>query len=303
MSQWRILVIIFFMTAVAVLLTIRFFPTTTDFRAGNPFWNGLSDFRDRFRVTSLETLANLPSDAENSVLLVIPSLEFADDDVARLGSYLQVGGTLILADDFGHGNAVLDGLGIPARFNNALLADPAFNTRTPSFPLARNVEQSAFTEGVSSLALNYATTLEGEGLTMVVFSSAFSFLDLNDDGMRNSDEPLGPLPVAGYMPAGSGTLILLSDPSAFINTMLAVEDNFVFLQNIVKSAGGDVRVFLDLAHLPYARMDQAKATLAVVQEVLAHPALLIVLTAVVLTLILRPSLWGLKGALDWTRKS
>jgi hypothetical protein len=103
--------------------------------------------------------------------------------------------------------------------------------------LATQFEPSPLTAEVSSLALNYASSLEVEDLNVVARSSPFSYLDLNHDGDRNASEPVGPLPVAGQMVVGTGRLILLADPSIFINTMLAAEDNRRFVQSLLGSAG------------------------------------------------------------------
>ena len=119
--------------AVVVLLTVWFFPTTTDFRTQNPFWNGLRSFEREFQITPIESLSVLPEEPHGSVLVVIPYVQVDDADVARLRSYLEGGGFLILADDYSYGNSVLNGLGVSARFTNSPLVDPLFNYRTPGY--------------------------------------------------------------------------------------------------------------------------------------------------------------------------
>ena len=206
------------------------------------------------------------------------------------------GGILILADDYGYGNKVLEGLGVSARFKGVPLLDPLFNYRTPAFPLATDLVPSPLTAGVSSVALNYATTLEGEDLTVMARSSAFSYQDRDNDGTRTVDEPLGPFPVAGYTIVGKGRLILLADPSIFINTMFAVEDNRQFVRNLIDVAGTDPRIFIDQAHLPPSRLDWVKVTLVSMRRAVAHPGSLAALLAALSIILLSP-IWRRKGAL------
>lgn len=298
MRLGRFLGLVFLGMAGVVVLTVWFFPTTTDFRTQNPFWNGLRSLERQFQITLLESLSALPKEPRGSVLVVIPYLQVDDADVARLRSYLEGGGVVILADDYAYGNSVLEGLGVEARFINAPLIDPLFNYRTEYFPLATKLAPSPLTDEVSSIALNYAAALEGDGLTVVASSSAFSYLDLNSDGVRDGGDPLGPLPVVGLTTIGRGNLILVADPSVFIDAMLGAGDNGQFVQNLLASPGTDPRVFLDGAHLPSSRLDETKIGLAFVQQVVAEPGALAALIFI-LTLIFVSPWWLRKGALTW----
>lgn len=295
MPLWRFFGLLSLGVTGIVLLTLWFFPTTTDFRAQNPFWNGLEDFGDEFNATPLSSYAALPEEPENSVLVVIPYLEVAEVDLMLLRAYLDRGGVLVLADDYGYGNTVLESLGVAASFQGTLLRDPLFNYRTSAFPLATNLTPSPLTAEVSSMALNYATVLDAEGLTVVARSSAFSYQDHNNDGVRDADEPVGPFPVAGYTTVGKGRLIVIADPSIFINTMLTVKGNEQFIRNLIDSAGEAPRVYIDQAHLPPSRLDVAKVTLASVRQAVAKPA---PLTAIVVSLsvILLSPVWRWKGS-------
>jgi hypothetical protein len=301
MPLWRFFGLLFLGLAGILLLTMWFFPPAVHFRMQNPFWNGLGDFGKEFHATPLESLAALPQDVESSVLLLIPYSKPTEADVARLRAYLEGGGVLILADDYGYGNTVLEGLGVSVRFSGAPLLDPLFNYRTLYFPLATTLEPSALTAEVSSLALNYASTLEGEGLNAMALSSPFSYLDLNNDGNRDNSEPGGPLPVAGQIMVGTGHLILLADPSIFINTMLTAEDNQQFVRNLMGSAGPDPHLLVDQAHIPSSRLDQGKAALVSIRNFVAQPAILVTLTIVLAFTLLAPGRrW--KGVSAWTKE-
>ena len=65
----------------------------------------------------------------NTVLIVIPHQRPTGDDVDRIESYLDRGGTVVLADDYGFGNVILEGVGLAYRFSGIPLLDPLFNYR------------------------------------------------------------------------------------------------------------------------------------------------------------------------------
>jgi hypothetical protein len=96
--------LLFLGTAGIIMLTVWFFPTDIHFQVQNPFWNGLQGFEKEFHATPLESLNALPQNAEGSVLLLTPYLKPTEADVEQLRAFLEEGGVLILADDYGYGN-------------------------------------------------------------------------------------------------------------------------------------------------------------------------------------------------------
>lgn len=274
-----------------MVLIVWVFPSTTDFRAQNPFWHGINVFAEALQATPLDSLAELPANSRGSVAVVIPYKKFSLADNEHLMSYILDGGRVILADDFRHGNEVLEGLGINAKFNGGLLVDPLFNEPNSSFPVASIVPESAYSDGVSLLGLNYATGLEGDALNVVARSSVFSFLDTDGDGVLDQSEPAGPHTVAGYMEMGSGRLILLSDPSILINTMVPAKDNEQFIRNLVSAPNFDGRVFIDESHLPSSRLDSGKATLIAIQMFLLQSGTLSGLITLLVLAALIPLWW------------
>jgi hypothetical protein len=185
----------------------------------------------------------------------------------------------------------LEALGTSTRFDGAPLVDTLFNDGTAHFPVAGYLAPSAFSIGVASLALNYPTALKGGEMTVVARSSPFSYLDKNDDGTWDLDEPRGAFIVAGHQKIGEGHLVLLADPSVFISTMLMAEDNGRFIANVINIAGPNPRVLVDQAHLSPSRKDTAKSAVATVRQVVAQPLPLAVLLVVTGVTLLAPAWW------------
>ncbi len=212
----------------------------------------------------------MPSDSSKAVLLLIPELGFNAAELEELHMFIRNGGTLILADDFGFGNQVLESLDTPIRFSGKLLIDPILNYRNPALPKIARFEKSQVTDNISSLSLNYATTLDNTpGNEVLGASSSFSFQDNNGNRSWNPDEPSGPLTVMAAHAIGSGRLIILSDPSIFINGMLTKDDNLRLLTNITELAPV---FYFDQSHLPDSRLHQAKTYLEVIRAFLKTPA-------------------------------
>ena len=140
---------------------------------------------------------------------------------------------------------------------------------------------------------NHATCLtDVEAGNVLALSSSFSFLDLNDNQKWDEEEPTGAMPVISSHVQTSGRVILISDPSIFINSMRTLEDNYGIIENITGICSS--RLFLDQSHLPYSDLHQTKDLLADVRGVLTTPAGTLALVAMLLIIILRP-MWPRKG--------
>jgi len=278
---------------VVLLMVVWFFPSNDDFQAENPFWNGTRDMSLVVPSSPLATLSALPSSPQGSTLILIPYLDFTPAELEELHAFVDGGGTLVLADDYGFGNQVLEYLGLSVRFSGQVLLDPLFNYKNRWLPKVSHLVSSSITVNTGSLIFNHATCLtDVEGGDILASSSSFSFLDLNSDQVRDEDEPTGPLPVISHHSLGSGRLILISDPSIFINSMGSVGSNQVLVQNI--AAITTAELLIDQSHLPPSNLDQTKDLLAYVRDFLSAPAGTLGLVAVVLAVVLIP-VWHKKG--------
>jgi len=278
---------------VAIVITLAavmwFTPTNEDFRTGNPFWNGTKEATLSHSFSPLETLASLPSSPGGSNLILIPYLQFSPTELETVHNFIIQGGTLILADDYGYGNQILEYLGFRARFSGQPLLDPLINYKTEWFPKISRFKSSSLTNNIDNLVLNHATCLlEVEAADVLASSSSFSFLDLNGNQIREESEPVGPLPIIAQHNLGSGQVILIADPSLFINGMETLGDNDKFIQNIAALTTSDF--LIDQSHLPPSNLHQTKNLLASIRGALITPLGTIGMVVLVLAITLMP-LW------------
>lgn len=293
MTLRRLLVSVALVLVVALAIMIWFLPLDDDFRVENTFWNGSSELGEYQILTPLETLADLPTVTKGATLILIPYIQLTQSELNEVSRFVAGGGTLVLADDYGYGNQVLSYLGMEERFSGQALLDPLFNYKNEQLPQIFRISPDSVTDGVDSLVLNHATCLINiEADDVLAMSSPFSYLDLNDNREWDTDEPAGAMPVISRHVLKGSRVILISDPSIFINGMDILADNY----NIIKNIAGisSVNLFLDQSHLPYSDLHQTKDLLADVRRVLVTPAGTLALVAVLLIIIMRP-MWPRKG--------
>ena len=186
-----------------------------DYLPYNTSWNGLSglDALARARGTRVVLMDQLnwdklPPDA--SLMIIHPLTRLKVD---RIKPFLEGGGRLLVADDFGGAKPLL------SSFKIMRLEQGARSSRkidgNPNLLVARvGPAPHALTAGVSEIATNHPA----------YFMSPYSTLA---DFGRGTQQLL----VAGKV--GKGQLIALSDPSVLINAMLPWSDNKRFAGNLI----------------------------------------------------------------------
>jgi len=264
----------------AAMLILYAAPPIDDFNPLNPYWNGFSDLISRLHAVELSSLfdENLLLNPSNTSLLIVgPEKEFSEDEVRIIERFLRSGGQVIIADDFGSGNQLLELLGVDVRFNGSLLVDPLFKERSMRLPRIR-----VMTLGVRELVFNYGTILEGCP-NPIARSSSYSFLDLDLDGKWSEGEPRGPFATACFLSLGRGKLIIVADSSLWINSMFQMEDNQEFLKSLI----GGRAVLIDGSHWELSSLTMAKRALSMMSSYIASPELRYALIALAVVALVR----------------
>ena len=185
----------------------------------------------------------------NSVLCVLgPTLDFSIIEASALLDFFESGSCLIIADDFGSGNRILDNLALllpqylplepygftlrsTIRFDQRLLLDAGSNDGgKPLLPVI-----TEFNDGgtifprTNRVVMNYATGIRGfaGGFSVLASSTSNSWVTpdyITPSYVPDRDEE-GPFTLVGMVNILNGTLVLVSDPSIFINDMIDRADN------------------------------------------------------------------------------
>ena len=233
------------------IFVVSFFPPEVDFSILNPSWNGYS------RLTSLLNASiiysdlpkELPKFTENTILLMIPTKPLTLSELESIKHFVESGGKLVLMDDYGYGNQILEYLDAPIRiWKNVTLIDPLFHYKNGILPkIYIFIHRSPYLNSVNEIVFNQASVLNiSSGANILAWSSLISYLDMDSDFTFDLDEPEGAFPVIASFKHGSGEIIVISDSSLAINGMIDLGDNLVLLKNLASGR----KVILDQSHIP-----------------------------------------------------
>ena len=257
-SQWRRHLPVLLLVALVVLTvgmigyagatsTAAFGPYTTNWE-GTTELRSIADSDDRTLVMARNTTTYEDHDPNETVaVLLAPSEPYEDADAERLEHFVSQGGTLFIADRSPHTNELLASVNATTRIEGPPLRDETNYDPTPNFPVTESQVEHPYTTDVETVVLNHGSALDAdeENSTILLASSPYAYLDYDRDGHLGEDEELASYPVASVEEVGAGEVIVVSDPSAFINVMLDRGDNRQFLTNIM---GEHQHVLIDVSH-------------------------------------------------------
>ncbi|MFC6993591.1 DUF4350 domain-containing protein [Haladaptatus sp. GCM10025707] len=246
-----VLVVLVVLTASAAVVGAS--TSTASFGVYNPAWDGASDLRGVADDTGTKTtlvrntsryVAFAPS--ETVAFVLSPDDAYTPAQQARLRAFVEGGGTLVVAEDYGmHSNDLLAGLGATARFDGTPVRDERRNYQSPAIPVANNVSAHPLANGSNALVLNHGTVVEANNATVLARTSEFAYLDANRNDALDETESVGTYPVATVEQVGAGQVVAVSDPSAFINAMLDRPGNRAFAEALVSAHD---QLLLDYSH-------------------------------------------------------
>jgi hypothetical protein len=222
----------------ALILTGHLTSNSLEFSRYNSGWNGTSQFfsdLDRNRVVEISDPEHLSSYQTNATLLIIaPGRKPTVKEGASYRAFVERGNTIILADDFGTGNATLRAIGSHIDLQPVSLASVDREYADSYLVVVYNSENGTPLENVKKLLLNRPVPLNGG--TVLVRTSIMSWIDTNSDRRITGNEELGSFAVISSENIGRGRIIVIADPSIFVNSMYAEEqrsDDRLLIRNIV----------------------------------------------------------------------
>jgi len=243
--------------------------------------NDLEDAKFTISHTSSSPIYLREIDEPENSIFIIAGLEreYTSIELDAISSFLSRGGNVILADDFGYGNSVLENLKIKLDyygfFNyenyeigykllNKQVVDVEYD-RDPNFLRVGTKNTYVHFELVMNAPSGFIENDEVESLTtqhlknveILAQSSSISWLDSNGNFSRDVGEKQGPFPlilkfsISSYFDNGESTLILISDPSILINEMWGLADNreFILSEILQILPGGGEIIFDESVHL------------------------------------------------------
>lgn len=287
MKTSSVIIITVLLVIVVSLVCIWFTPSVQDFMTSNALWNGVSDFRDDTAATDIDSLDALPTLPQGNTLVSIPYVPYSGEELSQIKGFVTHGGTLLLMNDYGYGNQILEYLGVDVRFTNISLLDPLFCYKNPWLPRITDFSPEVSQSGVEVVVLNHATSLTGVADSEVLaWSSSSSFLDYDENGEHSPDEAEGPFPVAARFKLGKGTIALVSDPSIMINSMMGRDDNDALVKYLIAYGGTEPgEILIDRVHLGKSPLDKSQIGWLHTREILSTPYPLLGLVAIIFAVV------------------
>jgi hypothetical protein len=223
------------------------------FSASNSGWEGSSDLGSLAsgegadaRVAAETSAYRSVAPSETVAFVVSPDSDYGSEGVLDAATFVRNGGTLVVAAEGPRpANSLLAGVGASARVGETPLYDVRENFRTSAMPLAGNVSDHPLVSGVESLTLNHGTVVKPGEARVLVNTSEYAYLDENRNGQYDDAEELTNRPVATVEGVGAGRVVVVSDASVFINSMLDRRGNRRFVRSLV---AGKSTVLLDHSH-------------------------------------------------------
>ena len=272
MNKTEIITLTLIFSILFSLTLVYKIPPTDDYNPENPKWNGLKTLKQQTNateITDIEQLKQIINPKQTTILILGPDKPFTAEEAQTIKEILEKGATILIADDFGQANTLLEQLEIPCKFTQKMLIDPIFYYKDPKLPIIFHIKNTTWTTNTKELILNYATTLNitSPKIEILANSSETSYLDINMNEQQDPEDPIGPQPILAQTTIGEGNLILLSDPSIFINVMINKANNTQLLKNITKQR----KTYLDTSHYKLTLHTQLRTTIKITLNYIYTP--------------------------------
>ncbi len=266
---------VIFSVVVATLLfaaLVEYAPDATAYSPNNYGWNGLQSVASQYDLHYVDSLAGLDATHHDVLVVMQPAAPFTSTDAQNVGSFLQRGGTVVVADSYGVSNSLLQGLGVGIAIQGQYAAlDSIYNWKDKTLPTAlvypSAQKQFGFLSGVEAIAMNEPSPLviqPNSGAQAVAVSSPLS-VDVNRSSLSAANLLLGspnaiaqgPFTVAAVQRVGNGTILVVGDSQFFTNPNLDIADNEVLISNLFSNA----TIYVDSSHWPANTISSLKASL------------------------------------------
>ncbi len=257
-----------------VALTVHLSSSDDEFSRYNPSWNGTSAYfsaLDGRGAVVVDDPAALAKYSNTTLFVVAPGRAPTADEAAAYRAFVRSGGTLVLADDFGAGNALLATVGSGMRLDQRNLSSMERAFELPAAPFGFPVEGETLGANLTSIVFDHPVAVTGG--TPFLTSSRLSWMDDDANGRPDLNESLGRFALAAREEIGAGTVVAVGDASLFINAMqdLRIGDNGLLLARLVPDG-----VLVDRR---LSRAAVATGTVGTVLWLQERPVLIVAVTA------------------------
>lgn len=291
LKRWSLVTLGVLIIAGTVLL-LHLSADYNDYSRYNPGWNGTSRFFESLeqdKVVLLTAADELPGYNNSALLIIAPAGNYSETDTRYYRDFLERGNTVLVLDDFGSANSLLNQLRTGVRLRNIPLmsADRAYNN--PVFIRAYPYGRSPVIRNITTLTLDRPSAVDGG--SPFLLSSLLSWEDQNDNQRADQNETIGQFAVGTMVQVGNGGLYVISDPGIIINAMEGSDeagDRATFIANIINLMDTTI---IDQSHSMTGITTTPSRIIHKIQTSLATQVGLLALVLIIFVIGFRKQLW------------
>lgn len=246
-----------------------------EFSRYNTEWNGTSSFfssLDRHEVVEIQDPGDLAGYTNTTLLVLAPERKYRESDITAYRNYVARGNTLILADDFGTGNILLQGLGVSASILPGDLssvdrayADPAMVIGYVSDPSLASLEGKG-------ILFDRPAAVTGD--FPEVRTGILSWVDEDLNGKIDREEPLGKYSLVARETLGKGDVWIVGDASIFINSISGESEQYFTAAFIHDILGTREKILVDTWSTRPVQADSVRGVLHALQTSIDYRVML-----------------------------
>ncbi|MEM0037549.1 MAG: DUF4350 domain-containing protein [Zestosphaera sp.] len=201
---------------------IYVYPSTTSYSIVNYGDEGLSMLAHVFNASiSLEADVLRDVEALKTAYLIIRSKSVASNEIEEITNFLSRGGYVVASGTPEFIGSLIKHLNITMKVEGGTICDMVYNYGDRFHPLG-------FSSYCNTIVVPYVPYhVVTEGLVVLSYTSNFSYVDVDEDGYMDINEPLGPFPLAVLADVGEGRLVFISSPHIFTNKLLNLNREFI----------------------------------------------------------------------------
>ena len=231
--------------------------TSDEYSRYNSGWNGTSLFYGSVSDENcIYDFADLAGKTGSMLLVIAPAEEFTGDGLL---SYLNAGNTIVIFDQEGNANSFLTSIGSSIQVQNEPVRSSDMEYKDTGLFRA-DVLVNLFGTNVSHLFFNYPGYVTGG--EPFIQTSSLVWVDTDGDNTADADETLKVYSLAASEIISNGKVVVVADPSLFVNSMLdrkhtenmavltalLAENPYVCQTETMTEDGGGITGFLSLLH-------------------------------------------------------
>ena len=242
--------------AVSILAIIANLPSPTPYSPYNTGSNGYSRLVREVNVRIIGSPVEVEADSPSNITVLVPLTRELDQASASvLQELLARGATVVVLDENGYSNSLLEALGIKARVECWKVLDEVSKLGDRAHPLVR-----VWLRGETSPMLlatylpSYITLSTSRGLVGQGYTSSYAYADLDGNMYFSGTDRMGSYTIVAAWRIEGGTLAVIADLDALSNALFSNADNSRLLQSLV----GSGRLVLALEYINHTWFDSLK---------------------------------------------